>query len=257
VEIVHREQAGDWLVPSESSTPLVGRGFSKGSPELRVLSSIDSVRQRMCCHPCDGGESAVQNLGLRFQVFGGMQSMWFHLRVEAPSGSKSYPWEITCTLSIGRSRTDTVSAGSAFCGAAREYLDPGFVMLVLYAADRNGHSYRARQSFVGRFGSSDPGVLQVAERFSLRGEIADVALIGWSWVGSQVAASVVGCFASGSLKLTLRGGLRVPGEGNVRSFLDPSGSRAGQARKGLAGWLRDEAVRAVPSGAALRSVSSD
>jgi hypothetical protein len=81
------------------------------------------------------------------------------------------------SLSIGRPVTGSCSAGGAFSSVARECRVPDFVVLVLQAADENGHSRQARQSFVGRWVPRDPGVLHVAGRFSLRGGIADVALI--------------------------------------------------------------------------------
>lgn len=64
-----------------------------GSSELRVSSTIDSVRRRMCRHPRGDGGSAVLSGTFGFRVFGGMQSVWIHLRVGTPSGSKSYSWK--------------------------------------------------------------------------------------------------------------------------------------------------------------------
>lgn len=189
-------------------------------------------------------------------VFGGMQSLWIHLRVGPPSGSRCLLWEFTCSLPIGRPGAGSSSAGGALSSASCECRVPGFVELVLHAADRN-HSFLSSAAVVcwalWVFG---PHRLQVAERYSLRGGIAEFASNGQSWIGSQLAAFVVGYFTSGSLKLTPRGGLRALGEGNVRSVPVPSGIGSSLARKGKAGWLCYGAVGAVPSGVVLCRVLS-
>lgn len=70
-------------------------------------------------------------------------------------------------------------------------------------------------------------ILRFARRraFSLRGGPSRFALIGWSWVGSQLAASVVGClssvsaaYPSGWVVVAASGGARLRSDIGVRGF---------------------------------------
>jgi hypothetical protein len=176
VEIAHREQAGDQLVPSESSNPLVGRGRSVGSSELRASSSFDSVRRRKCCHPCGGDGSAF------FRGFCPGCSA-----VCNPCGF-TFGWRhrAAARTSFGSSRVRCRSANRE-----RARL-PQVVLLVALPASFGYQTSWClcctllmgtavlvkRGSRLWDAGSSDLGVLHVAGRVSLRGGIADVALIG-------------------------------------------------------------------------------